>query len=105
MFLKKILAVSIYNWLADRRQNLIVVGPYSCRRSVTSGVPPGSLQRLLLFVMAINYSDLNIERLVNKFAGDTKIAGVANVRKAVKVYSGISINCINGHGNTRWSLI
>ena len=67
-------AAWIENWLAGRRQRVIVNGVPSDSTAVISGVPQGSVLGPLLFVIYIN-NDLNLalSSKVSKFAADTKL--------------------------------
>ncbi|XP_059510326.1 adenylate kinase 2, mitochondrial isoform X1 [Stegostoma tigrinum] len=69
------LAVWIQNWLADRRQRVVVDGKYSAWRSLLSGGPQGSVLGPLLFVVFINDLDEEVEGRVSMFADDTKVGG------------------------------
>ena len=61
----------IEQWLTHRRQQVVVDGEVSNRKSVSSGVPQGSVLRPLLFLIYVNDFDNNITSNVLKFADDT----------------------------------
>ncbi|XP_069781559.1 trafficking kinesin-binding protein 1-like [Narcine bancroftii] len=63
------------NWLANRRQMLVVDGSYSTWRSVASDVLRGSVLGPLLFGIFINDLDKEVEGCVVNFADDIKVGG------------------------------
>ena len=63
----------IEKWLTHRRQRVIVDGEISNWKSVLSGVPQGSVLRLMLFLTYINYLEDDISSKVMTFADYTKI--------------------------------
>ena len=66
------------NWLKESRQAVVVNKTESSWRPVSSRVPEGLVVGPILFNILFNNLDDGIKRTVSKFAGDTKLRGMAN---------------------------
>src|SRR6267154_1089373 len=63
----------IESWLFERKQRVVLNGSFSEWKSVTSGVPQGSVLGPLLFIMFVNDMDQSVLSQLLKFADDAKL--------------------------------
>jgi len=74
----------INNWLNGREQRVVINGIHSDWCAVLRGIPQGSVLGPLLFVIYINDIDININKVILKFANDTKIFAAVADTKAIE---------------------
>ena len=63
----------IENFLSNRIQRVIINGAQSEDKTVTSGIPQGSVLGPILFVMYINDLPASVQSEIRLFADDTKL--------------------------------
>src|SRR6267154_759870 len=63
----------IENWLFERKPRVVLNGSFSEWKSVTSGVPQGSVLGPLLFIIFVNDMDQSALSQLLKFADDAKV--------------------------------
>ena len=85
----------IANWLSCQKQRVAVSGRMSCWEDVSSGVPQGSVLRLLLFIIYINDLDNGVKSKLSKFADDTKLGGEVDSRGGGDQIQGSIDTCID----------
>jgi hypothetical protein len=71
----------IKDFLANRKQKVVINGTGSNWISVTSGIPQGSVLGPILFTIYINDLPDGVQNIVKHFADDTKLYAVVNEEK------------------------
>ena len=99
-FLKRGITGNVLNWirawLSDRRQRVCIREGRSEWMAVESGVPQGSVQGPLLFIMFVNDIDVDIFSWLLKFADDLEIFACAWDGRTEEGCGQIWIGWING---------
>ena len=93
----------IENWLADRKQRVVINGQFSGWRDVLSGVPQGSVLGPLLFVIYINDIDESVVSRALKFADDTKIYHTVNTSSDIEMLRSDLCNLFSW--STEWQML
>lgn len=92
----------IKDWLQNRIQRVVIQGESSAWRSVSSGVPQGSVLGPVLFLIFINDLDLDLSCCTLKFADDSKIYGnIASQADAYRLQT--DVNSLIAWSNT-WQM-
>ena len=81
---KAMLMPGLENWMAERRQRVIVNGVPFDWTAVSSGVSQGSVLGPIIFVIYINDFYLGLSSKMSKFADNTKLGFNATNPESVK---------------------
>jgi len=71
----------VKEWLSGRKQSVCISGCKFSWRTVSSGLPRGSVLGPVLFLIFINDLDSALVSMTLKFADETKVLGKANSDK------------------------
>ena len=75
----------IRSFLSDRKQRVVIGDSISSWKSITGGVPQGSVLGPLLFVIFINDMPTVVNHLIKLFADDSKLIGIIRNHDDIRI--------------------